>query len=626
MILQKEVYKYPFIKRFQNIINFGYNYKFGINSNYFKLDYINYFFSYKHNIAKIEYYFSFYDNENNLIFPSDLSLFNNFSIICNIEFFSEKINIDSLSDIYRNKYYKCIEFIHINEKANFNIKIFSISYKHEIYKQFLFNDKIINYNNLNCNNDEIFEYLLINNKYLSFIKKKNDRILNESLKLKSLYLQCPYFSLKRNAITNENFWNFRNLYNYYFCFCRGNNCLNTMIPQKCKYDLYLNIIDKNRNILTKTDYLFVDFIFSELSSDDVYPVFIEMKKQNMPVHYLTEKYEIYKKYCYKIKKCLTILKINRDNYYKNGDFLEKYLTLFLKLKAVISGKYTSLHSISILFFNIEFITYIAVGHGVCYFKHYLFNDYRLYGKKKNNKILIPPSDKLISLVKKHGWDDKDIIKINLPRWDKYNCEEKGNYFLNNSIFIMFTWRDIKKNREISANYITNINNLLVNRILFEELKKNNITVFFTLHRYNVDKYSKKYKFIINNNKNIKYVEQNDISNCLTKSSLVISDFSSIIFDFIYRNKPYIIYIPDADDPEIHNIYSNEYFELIESMSNNSFKFENIFFDINQTINKIIFYINNNYTLDYKLNNFYKSFNLKQGNNIEKFIDYLRKLS
>jgi hypothetical protein len=453
-----------------------------------------------------------------------------------------------------------------------------------------------------------------------------DRILNESLKLKSLYLQCPFFSLKRNAITNENFWNFRNLYNYYFCFCRGNNCLNTMIPQKCKYDLYLSIIDKNRNILTKTDYLFVDFIFAEFSSDDVYPVFIEMKKQNMPVHYLTEKYEIYKKYCYKIKKCLTILKINRDNYYKNGDFLEKYLTLFLKLKAVISGKYTSLHSISILFFNIEYITYIAVGHGVCYFKHYLFNDYRLYGKKKNNKILIPPSDKLISLVKKHGWDDKDIIKINLPRWDKYNCEEKGNYFLNNSIFIMFTWRDIKKNREISANYITNINNLLVNRILLEEFKKNNITVFFTLHRYNVDKYSKKYKFIINNNKNIKYVEQNDISNCLTKSSLVISDFSSIIFDFIYRNKPYIIYIPDADDPEIHNIYSNEYSELIESMNNNSFKFENIFFDINQTINKIIFYINNNYTLDYKLNNFYKSFNLKQGNNIEKFIDYLRKLS
>jgi CDP-glycerol glycerophosphotransferase (TagB/SpsB family) len=162
--------------------------------------------------------------------------------------------------------------------------------------------------------------------------------------------------------------------------------------------------------------------------------------------------------------------------------------------------------------------------------------------------------------------------------------------------------------------------------LLEEFKKNNITVFFTLHRYNVDKYSKKYKFIINNNKNIKYVEQNDISNCLTKSSLVISDFSSIIFDFIYRNKPYIIYIPDADDPEIHNIYSNEYSELIESMNNNSFKFENIFFDINQTINKIIFYINNNYTLDYKLNNFYKSFNLKQGNNIEKFIDYLRKLS
>ena len=335
--------------------------------------------------------------------------------------------------------------------------------------------------------------------------------------------------------------------------------------------------------------------------------------------------KFYKKYCHKIKNCLTILLINRDNYYKNGDFLEKHLTLLLKLKVVISGKYTCFHSISILFFNIEFITYIAIGHGVCYFKHYLFNDFRLYGRKKNNKILIPPSNKLISIVKKYGWDDKDIIKINLPRWDKYNCEEKENYFLNNNIFIMFTWRDIKKNMKISSDYINNIINILVNVKLIEEIKKKKITLFFCLHRYIVKKYSKKYKLIINSNKNIKYVEQDEISECLTKSSLVISDFSSIIFDFIYKKKPYIIYIPDAEDPEIYNIYTNEYFELIESMKNNSFEFENIFFDINQAINKIIFYINNNYTLDYKLKNLYNSFYLKQGNNIDKFIDYLRNL-
>ena len=32
--------------------------------------------------------------------------------------------------------------------------------------------------------------------------------------------------------------------------------------------------------------------------------------------------------------------------------------------------------------------------------------------KKNNKILIPPSDKIIVISKKFGWEDKDIIKIN----------------------------------------------------------------------------------------------------------------------------------------------------------------------------------------------------------------------
>ena len=154
--------------------------------------------------------------------------------------------------------------------------------------------------------------------------------------------------------------------------------------------------------IKKTEYLFVDFIFDDLSSDDVFPVFKEMEKRKLPVHYISENSELYKEYCYDRIKCSKIIPITRENYYKAGDFLEKYLTLFLKLKIVVSGKYTNLHIISKLFFNIEYITYIAVGHGVCYFKDYLFSEFRIYGKKKNDKILIPPSEKLISIAKNYG--------------------------------------------------------------------------------------------------------------------------------------------------------------------------------------------------------------------------------
>ena len=48
----------------------------------------------------------------------------------------------------------------------------------------------------------------------------------------------------------------------------------------------------------------------------------------------------------------------------NGEFLEKYLKIFLKLKATISG--ANIFSIDNLFYNIDYITYICLGHGITY--------------------------------------------------------------------------------------------------------------------------------------------------------------------------------------------------------------------------------------------------------------------
>ena len=54
----------------------------------------------------------------------------------------------------------------------------------------------------------------------------------------------------------------------------------------------------------------------------------------------------------------------------NGDFLEKYLELILKLKVAVTG--ATFPSIDQLFYNIEYITSINIGHGVKYFKSFLY--------------------------------------------------------------------------------------------------------------------------------------------------------------------------------------------------------------------------------------------------------------
>ena len=122
---------------------------------------------------------------------------------------------------------------------------------------------------------------------------------------------------------------------------------------------------------------------------------------------------------------------------------------------------------------------------------------------------------------------------------------------------------------------------------------------------------------------IKYVQQEEILECLTNSSLIISDFSSVIFDMIYQKKPFIIYIPDVDDININNLYSQQYLDIIYGLRNNSIYFENKFFNIKDTINKIIYYINNNFKLEKKLKKFYRIFNFKKKNHTKKLINYIK---
>jgi len=79
---------------------------------------------------------------------------------------------------------------------------------------------------------------------------------------------------------------------------------------------------------------FATFIFKSLPSDDTYPVFEEMINQNLSAHYITEKPELNKLYCQNKDKCQTILPMNMASYFKFGEFVEKYLTLFLYLETL----------------------------------------------------------------------------------------------------------------------------------------------------------------------------------------------------------------------------------------------------------------------------------------------------
>ena len=553
-----------------------------------------------------------------MILPSDLALIYNLHIICFLKI-NNYINIYSLANIEEDRLFKCTEFLNLHENFHLGVIIYKIDQKGFIkndYKLFYLNKRIFNYD---TKDDDIFNITKLVNQYnYSFNQSMNEDIIKES-KLKQLYILKPFGNLKRNFINSENNWNFLNIFNYYFCYCKGISCLNIKISNICKYFFYIYIIDNNRNVYEKTDFLFMDFILEKYSSDDVYPIFQEMINKNISSHYLTEKKKIYEKYCKGKKVCDSVIYVNEKSYKINDEFLENHLTLILKLDKVISSVGVNITFINNIFYNIDYITYICVGHGVSFFKYYLYKEY--YGPNNFDKLLIPNSDLLISCTKKYGWKEENLIKMNLPRWDKYNHEKrqirgKGN-MNENSVFFMFTWRELKTNKNVTLSYFENIIKILNNEILINKAKENYITLYFSIHHKFI-----KYKDDFTINQYIKTVGEDDISDCLSKTSLIVTDYSSIIFDMIYRRKPYIIFIPDAYDPEIKINYLKTSYNIIKKFKYNHFSFENIFFDINSTVNKINYYIDNRFEIDLELIKLYNDFKFKHSNTKKEFIDYL----
>ena len=153
----------------------------------------------------------------------------------------------------------------------------------------------------------------------------------------------------------------------------------------------------------------------------------------------------------------------------------------------------------------------------------------------------------------------------------------------------------------------------------EQLSINNIRLYFCYHHTIIEKR----KIELTDNDNIRFISQKEISRLLKNSSLIITDFSSIIFDAIVQRKPLILYIPDGLDSNLQDIYTQEYYETITKIKDGIIYLYEVFLDLNLVIEKIIYYIKSNFVLENEKLKFYKKFSLKRKGNTKRFINYIK---
>ena len=177
--------------------------------------------------------------------------------------------------------------------------------------------------------------------------------------------------------------------------------------------------------------------------------------------------------------------------------------------------------------------------------------------------------------------EREKLKITgLSRYDRLNRDNKGN----GNIIVMFTWREY----EDKSNYISKVISFLKNEKLARILKENNIYMNVVLHSFmhnyhnEIDKISEENIKILSKDTNIQ--EQ------LNENSLLITDYSSVSWDFAYMGKPVIFYQFDLDEYlEVRESYidlrrdlfgltasnEDEVVNLIEKYANNRLDFSKI---------------------------------------------------
>lgn len=280
------------------------------------------------------------------------------------------------------------------------------------------------------------------------------------------------------------------------------------------------LIKKMRNIINQDKIILFDSLYNSAESIDAKTLYLYLKEKNYNAIYLSNN------------------KVDRK--------LLKNFWLLCTTKSII----TSFSLDDKLTSNIKYIgiNYIFIQHGIFMLKQ---SAIKYYQQMPFDYVLVS-NDIEFNLLKKNGWNPNKIIKAGLARWDNLNTKKTNE---TNSVMVMFTFRNsfMQENNDfIKSLYFLNLCSLL------EKLSQAGKQVFLSIHHTMHNSIEEKIKGI---NKTIQIINKENVSEYVKKSDTLITDYSSISFDFFYQNKNVIFYHIDKNDIHLNkqDMIDAEYF-------------------------------------------------------------------
>lgn len=235
--------------------------------------------------------------------------------------------------------------------------------------------------------------------------------------------------------------------------------------------------------------------------------------------------------------------------------------------------------------------------------------------EKNFSLITTVSQKEHDSFLEEGYNyDEEIIQVlGFPRFDKLKDSSKKQ------VLIIPSWRNyLKGNKQafLDSNYYKDLNSLLNNEKLINLIHQHGYNIVFKPHPeldMKIEGIDESYVDLLDIPNEISLSHEDSYQELINESSLMITDYSSVFFDFAYLKKP-ILYYQKEDD---YN-FEKSYFD-IETMG-----FGDIVKSEDELIGRIDNYLENGCIMEEKyqerVDSFFK-FNDK--NNCKRVYDWIK---
>lgn len=309
-----------------------------------------------------------------------------------------------------------------------------------------------------------------------------------------------------------------------------------------------------------------------------------------------------------------IKKIGKYIIYGSRDHYIAFLSSQMLISTHLSGCSPNVG----LFFRLQRYGLLKLKGKLVCLKHGITKDYLPFFNPKDTNLSLliagakPEYD---YFVEKNGFSPDVVKYTGFARFDGLKkIKSKQILFMPTHRIYM---HNMNNNEFIKSDYYQRINGLINNKNIINLLEKNDLTLVFYPHiefqRY-INLFSSSSKRII-----IAGVNNYDVRHLLINSSLLITDYSSVFFDFAYMEKPVIYYQFDYDMYR-NSHYKEGYFDYRKD------GFGPICLEEKEVVNEMKNSIKNNFKINNSyFNNIKSFFIIRDNNNCKRIYEEIKKI-